>query len=186
MKKIVKRAVLLLLVLPMLPTAAYAAGRIETDRDVTLFVSYKDEDTPLVDAEFRVYLVASVNEFGELTVADTFEQFNIDLQGGNDRRRLGSDAVYLHDRRKETDHSPLHADGRIKMQTPTGHYGLSASFRVGGSLSSCRYSSGVLMLRSCQWFGGRRMVTQHRESRRMMRSSPRCSCASISGRISRR
>ena len=72
-----------------------------------------------MDAEFRVYLVASVNEFGELTVADTFEQFNIDLQGGNDRRRLGSDAVYLHDRRKEMDHSPLHADGRIKMQTPT-------------------------------------------------------------------
>ena len=47
--------------------------------NTTLFVSYKDEDTPLVDAEFRVYLVASVNEFGELTVADTFEQFNIDL-----------------------------------------------------------------------------------------------------------
>ena len=34
MKKIVKRAVLFLLVLLMLPTAAYADGRIETDRDV--------------------------------------------------------------------------------------------------------------------------------------------------------
>lgn len=84
MKKIVKCAVLFLLVLLMLPTVAYAAGRIETDRDVTLVVSYKDEDTPLVDAEFRVYLVATVDEFGELTVADTFEQYNIDLQGKND------------------------------------------------------------------------------------------------------
>lgn len=35
MKKIVKRAVLFLLVLLMLPTAAYAAGRIEMDRDVS-------------------------------------------------------------------------------------------------------------------------------------------------------
>ena len=35
MKKIVKRAVLFLLVLLMLPIAAHAAGRIETDRDVS-------------------------------------------------------------------------------------------------------------------------------------------------------
>lgn len=75
---------LMLMVLVMLPISAYAAGSIDPARDVELTLLYQDKDTPLAGAKFSVYQVATVDESGELTVTETFKDFNVDIQGKDD------------------------------------------------------------------------------------------------------
>lgn len=73
-----------LAVLLFLPVRVMAAGSIDSGRDVSLTVSCQDEDRPLTGAEFDLYLVAVVDEFGQLTTTETFRQFNVDIRGKND------------------------------------------------------------------------------------------------------
>ena len=65
-------------------TRAFAAGRIDTGHEVSLTISYQNEKTPLTGAKFDIYLVATVNEYGEITVTDDFKQFNVNIEGEND------------------------------------------------------------------------------------------------------
>ncbi len=122
MKKIFKQVALLLLILLMLPVAAYAAGKIDLDRDAALSVSYIDEDTPLVGAEFRIYLVATADEFGTLTTVDTFQQFHVDIQGENDAawKSLAAtlEGYVLRDDIAPTDSGRTDQDGNLRF--PTG------------------------------------------------------------------
>lgn len=122
MKKIFKQVALLLLILLMLPVAAYAAGKIDLDRDAVLSISYIDGDTPLVGAEFRIYLVATADEFGTLTTVDAFQQFHVDIQGENDAawKSLAAtlEGYVLRDDIVPTDSGKTDQDGSLRF--PTG------------------------------------------------------------------
>lgn len=82
-----KRLCALLLTLAavlVLPLNALAAGRIDLTRDVGLTLSYKEGETPLAGASFRIYLVATMDAYGELTVTETFKGYSVDIRGKND------------------------------------------------------------------------------------------------------
>lgn len=86
--KIYKRMTALLLsllaIVMLVPMNALAAGSIDLDRNVSLTVSCQDDKIPLVGAQFDIYLVATVDEYGKLTATSTFKQFNVDIRGKND------------------------------------------------------------------------------------------------------
>ncbi|MDI9461520.1 MAG: Cna B-type domain-containing protein [Saccharofermentanales bacterium] len=71
----------LLIIMMLLPMTVFSAGSIDLNRDVSLAITYQDDGTPLVGAEFDIYLVATVNEHIELTPTGSFNQFNVDLKG---------------------------------------------------------------------------------------------------------
>lgn len=74
----------LLLILLLLPMNAFAAGSIDLSRDASLTISYQDGNTPLTGAQFDLYLVATVDECGELTTTKDFALFNVNIRGSND------------------------------------------------------------------------------------------------------
>ena len=121
--KLCKRIVPLLLVMMLLlSTPAFAAGSIDLNREVTLTISYQDRGSPLVGANFSIYLVATVDETGELTTTDSFKQFNVDIRGKNDAawRTLAStlEGYVLRDNVAPTDSGKTNADGILYF--PTG------------------------------------------------------------------
>lgn len=83
-KHIVTALLSVLAVLLLLPVQAMAAGSIDTGRDVSLTISYQDGNTPLTGAGFDLYMIATVDEYGELTTAEAFRQFNVDIRGKDD------------------------------------------------------------------------------------------------------
>lgn len=72
-----------LAVLLLLPISAFAADSINLSRDVSMTISYQDGSTPLTGAKFDIYLVATLDKFGELTTTGNFTQFNVDIRGSN-------------------------------------------------------------------------------------------------------
>ena len=84
MKRIRRMTAALLSVLAvflLLPLQALAAGSIDLNQDVSLTISYQDGNTPLVGAEFEIFLVATVDEYGELTTTKDFAQFHVNIRG---------------------------------------------------------------------------------------------------------
>ena len=67
-----------------IPMQVMAAGRIDLERDIDFSIAYQNGDTPIIGAGFDIYLVATVDEYGELTTTDDFAQFNVDIRGEND------------------------------------------------------------------------------------------------------
>ena len=87
MKRIRRMTAALLSVLAgflLLPLQALAAGSIDLDRDAGLTISCQDGNTSLVGAEFDIFLVATVDEYGELTTTEDFAQFHVNIRGKND------------------------------------------------------------------------------------------------------
>lgn len=77
MKKI-KSVLCLLLVLLLLPTVAAAAvGIIDADKELSLTVTYRDGDTPIVGAAFSLYKVADMDAYGEMTPTKDFNALDI-------------------------------------------------------------------------------------------------------------
>ena len=120
--KLCKRLILFLLVALMLPVTAYAAGSIDKDLAVSLTISYQDGKMPLVGAEFSIYQVATVDEYGELTTTNNFKQFNVDIRGKNDAawKTLAStlEGYVLRDNITPTDSGKTGQDGYLTF--PTG------------------------------------------------------------------
>lgn len=106
-------------VLMLLPGRAWAAGSIDLNRAVRLTVSCLDGDTPLVDAQFELYLVATSDEFGVLTPVDSFAQFNVGIQGENDEawRTLAStmEGYVLRDQLPPDGRGKTNADGLVSF-----------------------------------------------------------------------
>ncbi|MGI6316865.1 MAG: Cna B-type domain-containing protein [Christensenellales bacterium] len=71
---------LCILMILLSPVAALAAGNIDLSREVSLTVLYQNNDTPLIGAEFSVYLVATVNEQAELTPVEAFSRYSVEIQ----------------------------------------------------------------------------------------------------------
>ena len=99
----------------LLPVQAHAAGNIELNRDMSLNVSYVDGKTYLSGAQFDIYLVATVDECGELTTTETFSLFNVDIRGKNDEawNKVAStlDGYILRDKIAPTDSAKTNAQG---------------------------------------------------------------------------
>ena len=74
----------LLVLMLLLPIQVQAAGRIDLEQDVNLTISAQEGEIPLVGAKFDIYLVATVDEYGELTTTEEFDQFHVNIQGQND------------------------------------------------------------------------------------------------------
>ena len=77
--KISKRIRMMLLCLVMmvtiLPTQVFAAGKIDVAQDASLKITYKENETALTGAEFKMYGVAAISEYGELTLTESFETY---------------------------------------------------------------------------------------------------------------
>ena len=78
-KRIVSIAAGLLAAVSMLSVQAFAAGKIETDKNSEMTIHYKYEDEKVSNVEFELYRIADVSEFGVFTVTEEFEQYQIDL-----------------------------------------------------------------------------------------------------------
>ena len=121
--KLCKRIVPVLLVILMLPATAFAAGNIDLRQDVKLTISYQDDAMPLAGAEFSIYLVASVDENGELTTEDTFKQFNVNIRGKNDAalKVLATtlEGYVLRDNIAPTDSGKTNTNGYLSFPTGT-------------------------------------------------------------------
>ena len=125
MMKIYKRLPALILcflmVSVLLPVQAYAAEKIDLNQGVGLSISYQDNNKPLSGAEFRIYLVATVDEYGELTVTEDFAQFNVQIKGRDDDawRALAStlEGYVLRDNISPTDRGKTNDKGVVSFPT---------------------------------------------------------------------
>lgn len=66
-------------VIMLLPFQARAAGKIDPGHEVSLTITYSDGETALAGAQFDLYRIASVDEYGELTLEKQCEQFPVNL-----------------------------------------------------------------------------------------------------------
>lgn len=124
---IFKRIGALLLCAVMLATLfsvnAFAAGSIDTDKAVSLTLSYKSGEKSLSEAKFSLYLVASVDEFGNFTVTEQFKKYNvnIDIKGKNDEewRKVAStlEGYILRDKLTPADSGKTDKNGELTFPT---------------------------------------------------------------------
>ena len=70
-KRILSTTLGLLTAISILPTTAYAAGKIDTDHNVTLDIQYKYGDEILNDVEFELYRVADISEYAIASISDS-------------------------------------------------------------------------------------------------------------------
>ena len=135
----------MLAVFLLLPAQTLAAGSIDLNRNVSLTVSYQDGNTPLVGAEFDIFLVATVDEYGELTATKDFARFNVNISGKEDEayRTLAStlEGYVLRDNIPPTDSGKTNDEGLASF--PTAGKSLKAGlYLVLGrrhTQNSCRY-----------------------------------------------
>lgn len=106
----------------LLPLSALAAGVINLDTDVNLTIHYTDGDKALSNAKFSLYLVATVDKYGELTVVDDFKDFSVDIRGKNDEawKALAStlEGYALRDKITPTDSGVTDSQGKLTF--PSG------------------------------------------------------------------
>lgn len=96
--KLYKRlSALLLIILTALTfsTVAFAAEPIDLDEDIKLTISYQDNKTAIYNAKFDLYLVADMNEQGELTTTSPFRRYDIDISSKTDNETLKNIAYTL-------------------------------------------------------------------------------------------
>lgn len=82
MKYKIATAVLLCILMTgmLLPSTAFAAGDIDTEKAISLTILYQDASVPLAGAQFAAYRVAAVDRYGELTLTETFEKYKVDYR----------------------------------------------------------------------------------------------------------
>lgn len=105
----------------LLPVNIYAAGGIDLNKDLSLTIVFQDKKDPLVDAEFKIYLVATVDQNGKTTVTEPFKWINIDSWGKDDAswRKLAStlEGYVLRDSITPTDSGKTDSRGSLVFPT---------------------------------------------------------------------
>lgn len=81
MKRRLCAVLTLLIVLILFPVQALAAGQINTDQNVTLNISYKDNANAIPNALFSIYRVADVDEYANMTLTPDFEAYRYTVDG---------------------------------------------------------------------------------------------------------
>ena len=74
----------LLVLCSMLPLSSRAAVFVDTEQEVSLTVSAQKNGEILAGAKFDLYLVATMDRYGEFAVTEDFSQFDIEIRGKND------------------------------------------------------------------------------------------------------
>ena len=109
----------ILAVFLLLPVPVLAAGKIDLSHDVSLTVTAAYDQKPISGMQFDVYLVAIVDQYGELTPTKTFSQFNVDIRGENDQawRTLAStlEGYVLWDNLSPTDSGKTDRQGLLSF-----------------------------------------------------------------------
>ncbi|MCI5901512.1 MAG: Cna B-type domain-containing protein [Blautia sp.] len=110
------------LLMAFLPVEAFAAGSIDLNRETSLCISCQENETSLVGVPYSLYLVATVDEYGELTPVAPFELFNVMIRGENDEawRTLATtlEAYVIRDQIAPADTSVTDETGKAVF--PTG------------------------------------------------------------------
>ena len=84
MMKIRKKLLSLLLCMIcvfMLPVQVFAAGAIDTGREVSLTIRYAHNKTPVSGVQFDLYRVADVNAYAEFTLSGDFKNYPVSVNG---------------------------------------------------------------------------------------------------------
>lgn len=68
----------------MLPGTVRAEGFLDTGEPVSLTITAESDGEKLQGAKFALYLVATFDANGEITVTEDFDRFNLDIRGEND------------------------------------------------------------------------------------------------------
>ncbi len=119
-KKILGLLLIAVAVTLLFPLHALAAKSVDLTKSGELSLSYQDNGTPLSGAEFSIYLLASVDEAGKLTVTEEFAGYHVDFGAGNDTKTLAStlEGYVLRDHIKPTDRGTTDSNGTLSF--PTG------------------------------------------------------------------
>lgn len=131
-------------VMLLLPAHALAAGNIDLTRGCRLTLSYQDNGAPLSGAGFSIYLVATADEAGRLTVTQDFAGFHVKIRGENNDawKALAStlEGYVLRDRIPSTDAGTTDSQGALSF--PTGEKPLTPGLYL--VLGSRHIQNGVL------------------------------------------
>ena len=105
--------------LALFPVQAFAAGPIDTDRDVTLTIEYKHEGAPVSDVTFDLYYAASVDAYAKFTLAGDFRKYDVEVNGltTDEWKTLAENlAVYAdQDQLKPMDSGKTNAQGSLSF-----------------------------------------------------------------------
>lgn len=66
---------------PLSPVQVFAAGAIDVNKAVHLKIQYIHDKTPVSDVPFDLYYVASVDAYGEFTLAGDFQKYPVVVNG---------------------------------------------------------------------------------------------------------
>ena len=80
MKKLLSHVLCLLLLCTMVASItipAYAAGSIDTEKDVQLTIAYKQDELAISGAKFDIYKVADVDAYAQMTLTNRFSGYPI-------------------------------------------------------------------------------------------------------------
>ena len=77
------RTLLLLLLVLLLAVPAFAAPKIDLDREVSLTVSFTQGETLLSGAEFDLHQVATITENGGLILTETFRPYQVEFSSSD-------------------------------------------------------------------------------------------------------
>lgn len=95
MRTITKRILSLLtgimLFAALLPTTAFAIGKIIPSQPVDLTISYMDDTKPISGSQFRIYRVANADEHAFMTLTEDFEKYKNSISGLSDLNNLTQD-----------------------------------------------------------------------------------------------
>ena len=123
MRKLSNRVISCLLclicMLPLSPVQVFAAGAIDVNKAVHLKIQYIHDKTPVSDVPFDLYYIASVDAYGEFTLAGDFQKYPVMVNGlSTDAWRTLAEtlAVYAdRDQLKPLDSGKTNAEGNLSF-----------------------------------------------------------------------
>lgn len=92
-KRLLSCIFVLVLLLSLIPLQAMAAGDIDLTTDVSLTIVCEDSGVPLENVKFDIYLVATTDEKGNLTMTDDFAGYHVNLRGKDTASMLAEAAT---------------------------------------------------------------------------------------------
>lgn len=114
----------------LLPMQALAAGSIDLSHAHSLTVTAVFDQKPISGMQFDAYLISTVDEYGELTVTDRYQEYadDLDIRGKNDDRwqamvQVLAREIMLDDNRKPSCSAVTDVDGvAVFSDIPMGLY----------------------------------------------------------------
>lgn len=121
-KKYISMLFLIMGVCLCLSLQTFAAERSDSNPENRLHLSYQDEGKALSGAKFSLYLIATTDEYGELTLTDDFSKYPIQIPSESDAgwNALAStlESYVLRDKVSSVDNSKTDQKGNLSF--PTG------------------------------------------------------------------